>query len=487
MILRGLWGSLLVLVGGTTIATLPPTTPLLRQGTVVAIRGSAAGHVVGALAVIAGLSILGWAWWCLCRACAQNSDDQAAVRLVRWAAAAWAAPLLVAPPLFSRDGWAYAAQGALSSRGLSPYGHGTGMLVGPIVGATDPLWMWTPTPYGPLPVWYGGVVASHTWDPWLLVIAHRGLALVGLALLSWAVPALARRSGTRPGLATGLVVASPFMIGTGVAGLHNDLLMAGLMAAALVVAIDRGWLAGAAVAGMAAGVKLPGGLVCVGIALATLAVDATLGSRLRRLAGVGVVTLGTLVGLGVLLRTGTGWVHALGVPGVVRSPLSMPTVLGGALDGAAGMAHLGLSPDALLGLTRDVCSAAALLLVAWVALRGPTGRPDRAVGQMALVVSATLALSPVVQPWYLLWALPFVAVQRFSRAGRATLIGALLLLGLIPPFDDSPLHQVYVVVSVTVTAAATMALALRRVPEVRRAGARLSLVVWPEERLQPTR
>ncbi|MFD0593621.1 hypothetical protein ACFQZ4_14815 [Catellatospora coxensis] len=38
--------------------------------------------------------------------------------------AAWAAPLLVAPPLGSRDAYAYACQGWLWRAGLDPYAMG---------------------------------------------------------------------------------------------------------------------------------------------------------------------------------------------------------------------------------------------------------------------------------------------------------------------------------------------------------------------------
>ena len=37
---------------------------------------------------------------------------------------AWAAPILLAPPLFSRDVYSYAAQGQMVSKGLDPYLHG---------------------------------------------------------------------------------------------------------------------------------------------------------------------------------------------------------------------------------------------------------------------------------------------------------------------------------------------------------------------------
>ena len=220
---------------------------------------------------------------------------------------AWSLPLLLAPPLFSRDGWSYAAQGTLAHRGISPYEHGPWSLVGPrsvpgpIVEGVDARWMATPAPYGPVPLIGGDLAAGLTSDPWLLVVAHRLIALVGLVLLAWAVPRLARWCGANPALASCLVLASPLMVANGVAGLHNDLLMVGLMAAALVVAREHGWVAGAVLGGLAAGVKLPGGLVCVAVVLLTLPAAAAVAARVRHTLRVAAVAVAALVLPGVVV------------------------------------------------------------------------------------------------------------------------------------------------------------------------------------------
>ena len=55
---------------------------------------------------------------------------------------AWAVPVLVMPPLFSRDVYSYAAQGEMVSRGINPYIHGpTTLGHGPILGLVDPIWL----------------------------------------------------------------------------------------------------------------------------------------------------------------------------------------------------------------------------------------------------------------------------------------------------------------------------------------------------------
>jgi alpha-1,6-mannosyltransferase len=326
---------------------------------------------------------------------------------------------------------------------ISPYTHGPQMLAGPLREAVDPMWMQTPAPYGPLPLAYGGAVADLTASPWLLVVAHRVLALAGLALLAWAVPRLARWSGVNPALASALVLVSPFMIANGVAGLHNDLLMVGLMAAALVVAAERGWFWGAALAGLAAAVKAPGGLVCLGIVLVSLPAGARVLDRLRRAGGVAAAALGVLLGLGVATGLGAGWLAALTVPAAVSTPLSVT--------------------DELPGVLRLAGVVGATALGGWLLVARPTGRRDVAVRAVAATVLVFVVLSPVVHLWYFLWAVPFVAVRPLSRGAMTAVVSLSVVGGLVAPLDSS-LHGAYVVIvfGVMLTVALTVLLLLTR-------------------------
>ncbi|MAO81651.1 polyprenol phosphomannose-dependent alpha 1,6 mannosyltransferase MptB [uncultured Nocardioides sp.] len=445
MLSRGLLGSALVLLGGLVVSTLPRSAPILQVEALAALRGAEAGRMLGLAVVLTGLGLLAAAWLRLCRevgAGRETGDRDEAVGLVRFATLLWSAPLVLAPPLFSRDGWSYAAQGAMTHLGISPYEHGPSVLRGPVVQAVDPRWMDTITPYGPVPLAVGDQLAALTGNPWMLVIGHRVLALVGLALLAWAVPRLATWTGVDPALASALVIASPLMLANGVGGLHNDLLMAGLMAAALVVAVEHGWAWGAVLGGTAAAVKAPGGLVCVAVALVGLPAAATLTDRVRRLAGVAGVSLGWLVGLGLLTGVGVGWVAGLTVPGTVNTPLSVTTLAGGSLDWVAGLLGLDLAPATLLGVVRTLGSGAALGLVGWAALRRPTGDRASAVGTAALLMGGLVVLSPVVHLWYLLWVVPFVATLRLSRLAVTALVAVSVIAGLVAPMDSS-LHGAY--------------------------------------------
>lgn len=413
VIARGLVGSLLVALGGLVTQVLPGSSAVATFSLLEPLRESTGGRMAGLVVTMAGLALLGSAWLKLL----------ASPRQVHVATAAWSLPLLLAPPLFSRDGWSYAAQGALTHIGLSPYIWTPSIFDGQIREAVDPIWMWTPAPYGPVPLAWGSMVAGITDNPWLMVVGYRVLALLGLVLLAWAVPRLARAAGTDPARASAIVLASPLTIVHGVGGVHNDLVMAALMAAALAVALEHRWVLGAALAGAAAAVKVPGGAVAIGVALVSLPLLAGMVPRLRRLTTVGVVAVSVVVATGVAVGVGIGWIHALDTPATVHTPLSLTTRLGDLAGEVTVFRTTGL------GL--------ALGYAVWVAVRGRTGDPAYAVRAVALVATGLVLLSPAVHAWYLLWSLPFLAAVRWSRPVDQLVRDAVLVLGLVAPLDSS--------------------------------------------------
>ncbi|MFZ5848302.1 MAG: polyprenol phosphomannose-dependent alpha 1,6 mannosyltransferase MptB [Actinomycetota bacterium] len=439
MILRGGLGYFLVLVGGLVVSVLPPSGPVAGLPLLEDLRASMPGRMLGLSVVVLGLGLGVAAWLELVRYVARRDrrTDAVARGLVHRATVWWTAPLLVAPAMFSRDGWSYAAQGELTRLGLSPYVWAPSVLEGPVVEAVDPRWMDTLTPYGPVPLVWGGLVAEVTGSPWLMVVGHRVLAVAGLLLLGYAVPRMAAWAGRDPVLASALVLPSPVMLAHGVAGLHNDLLMVGLMALAVVVAVEHGWTLGAVLVGLAAAVKLPGGLAGVGVALATLRVTAGRGRRVRRLTSVAAVSIGTLVAVGLVSGLGVGWVHALGVPGEVLTPLSLPTQTGRLVGLLLAPLETGLTTDSVVSAARTLGSLAALVFAGWVALRAPTGVPAAAVRALGLVMLVLVVLGPVVHHWYLLWCLPLLATCHLGSRAGAALLHASWLFGLVAPLDSS--------------------------------------------------
>jgi alpha-1,6-mannosyltransferase len=385
LLVSGTVGSVLVAAGGWGSGALPPGW---------------SGWALGTPLVVLGVLLLAAAWWRLRERCLQAS-------------LLWAAPLLLAPPMFSRDVYAYAGQAALVVEGLDPYETGPGSLSGPLVDGVDDVWRDTPSPYGPLWLWLAGNVVRLTGDRLLpALLGMRLLAVLGLLLAGWA---LHRLGGER---ALWLGVANPLVLLHLVAGAHNEALMVGLLLAGLAVTVPHlragrpaaGWVAaGAALITLGALVKLPAVAALPFLVMALPGWPAR--ARAALVVGGSAATTAVLVSVGSGL--GWGWLTTLDAGRARLSLFSMTTGLGTLLPGGDAVLEAVLG----LGLLAGAAVAAVLL---W---RTPFLGPVRAAGLALLVVSLLL---PVVQPWYVLWGvLPLAAV-----AGRqlAPALGALCLV-----------------------------------------------------------
>ena len=89
--------------------------------------------------VYAGVAVMLGSWFEIVRTLRRH--PHAPLGPVAAIAVAWALPVLVMPPLFSRDVYSYVAQGEMITRGFNPYVHGPNVLgSGPILRLVDPLW-----------------------------------------------------------------------------------------------------------------------------------------------------------------------------------------------------------------------------------------------------------------------------------------------------------------------------------------------------------
>ncbi|MFY1672267.1 polyprenol phosphomannose-dependent alpha 1,6 mannosyltransferase MptB [Plantactinospora sp. WMMB334] len=191
----------------------------------------------------AGLAILTGVWWRLGLRIRRRPGSVPLGWLLR-TGLLWAVPLLVAPPVGSRDAYAYACQGALWLDGVDPYTMG--VLPGGCVwaDAVPALWRDTTTPYGPLAVALaGGAVAvarlvTASTDGQLLVAVAllRAEAVAGVLLVAGCLPRLARAGGVEPVRAAWLGLVSPLVLVHAIGGAHNDALVLGLVVAALALA-----------------------------------------------------------------------------------------------------------------------------------------------------------------------------------------------------------------------------------------------------------
>ncbi|MEV4534889.1 polyprenol phosphomannose-dependent alpha 1,6 mannosyltransferase MptB [Asanoa sp. NPDC049518] len=233
----GLVGVAVVAAGAYGAGALPGRDPGLG------LRGPGtpgAGFWWGLAAWVVGLAILSGAWWRL-----GSRLDGVSSRWVVTTGALWALPLLLAPPLASRDVYSYACQGEIWRSGLDPYSVGAadgGCLWS---GAVPDLWQHTPAPYGPVGIALSGAAAAvaravgGSGDHQLLVAVAllRVVALVGGVLIAVYAGRLANAVGVPPASARWLGLLSPLVAVHLVSGAHNDALMAGLIVAALAVAV----------------------------------------------------------------------------------------------------------------------------------------------------------------------------------------------------------------------------------------------------------
>jgi alpha-1,6-mannosyltransferase len=349
--------------------------------------------------------------------------------------------MMCAPPLFSGDGWSYVATGDLAGLGKSPYLWTPSALPLPLRSGVSPEWQFTPSPYGPLPLAWGGWFSHLTQDPWLLLAAYRLAAVLGVVLLAWAVPRLATRVGRDPVDASVLVVASPFVLVHGVGGLHNDVIMIALAVAALAVTGPRRWLAGAVLVGLATAVKAPGLVAVLGVVL--LSLDARVGwlARIGRSAQVGGVTGAVVLATGWVTGLGTGWIGALSVPDHEYTVLSLSAVGGKVVRSA--LRHAG--PDGVRMIhevhpeifAKRLGVVVLLLVGGWVLLRTRLGSPRHAVAAAGAVLLLAVVLSPVVHYWYFLWCVPVLACVPLRRSAGAALVAAIGMLGLTAVADHA--------------------------------------------------
>ena len=191
--------------------------------------------------------------------------------------ALWGLPLLVGPPLFSRDIYSYIGQGLLAHHGLNPYSVPPSALGnGPLLASIASVWRDTASPYGPLFVTVSRAAASVSGGSLVVqVMVFRLMELIGVVLIMFSLPQLARRMGADPGLALWLGALSPLALFSFIASGHNDALMVGLLLAGVTLATGTRLALGLSLCALAATIKLP-----AAAAIVFIAVD-----RLRRAEG----------------------------------------------------------------------------------------------------------------------------------------------------------------------------------------------------------
>lgn len=371
------------------------------------------------------------------------------LRRLRTIAVWWSLPLALGRPLFSGDLWSYQAQGLIPLAGHDPYRLGPARALeadSAVAQHVSHYWVDTPAPYGP--AWEGlaTLVGRATGTNLVAgVLMYRTLALAGILLIAWALPRLVQRTGTSQSTALWLCLLNPLVLWHLVSGAHNDAIMLGLMFAGFELGLGgrsrRGTSGVPRLAGgfalliLSANVKI----VAIGAVCCLAAYAARRHGRVVLVTAVvaaGGVVLSTVVALGSGL--GFGWIGALGSSTSVYSWMAPTNQLGFLIGGVAGLFGWHVLPQAVHVATL-LGAAVGAVLGGRVLLSVYRGAVEPVRG-LALLLTIMVVCGPVVQPWYLLWAiLPLAMSARLpQQRNRLVIFSAVIALALPPTGSSAP-------------------------------------------------
>jgi alpha-1,6-mannosyltransferase len=412
----GCAGSALVAAGGMAAGALP-------------LSADTSHSRIGLVGVYSGLALLLLGWWWYGKT---GSTTRAALVTL----AIWVAPLLVAPPMFSRDVYSYLAQGLMLDAGWDVYRHGPVVLGGLVAEQVPAIWQHTPSPYGPVFLVVAKLVTALVNNHLIAgVLAMRLVAVAGLALLAVSVPTLARAAGIAPAQALWLAALNPLVLIHLVGGAHNDALMLGLLAAGLAAAIRHRPLVATVLVVGAALVKAPAALgLCAVAAIWTTQLSGR-SSGVRAALGVGTTAAGVTVAVTTIAGTGYGWIGALSTP-ISAQNWSITGVLGRWT--ADLLAHDGGGAALAVDLWRWAGVLATLIVAALVWTYRHRLGPLYGLG---IVLVALVVFGPALRPWYVIWGLiPLAAAATHPRVRQLLTLSCAALLPVVLPdgFAASP-------------------------------------------------
>ena len=445
----GVCGSVGLVLTGSRIGSVPPAS----YSWWFSLPRTAGPWMAVVFYVSAALMILGWLG--LGREARAGRLSLPTAWLVL---ALWGLPLLVGPPLFSRDLYSYIGQGLIARRGLDPYTVGPSILgPGTLLSSIASVWRHTASPYGPLFVratWLSALVSGPSLI--VQVLVYRAFELVGVVLMMVSLPRLARRLGTSPGVALWLGVLSPLALYSFISSGHNDSLMVGLMVAGVTLAVEGRLTTGLALCALAATVKLPAATAVVFLAVNHVRSTGSGGRPVveRWKEAAGAVGLAAVVFAGVTVVCGYGWAWlgpgALHVPTELRVFTTPAVSLGTAMFHLLHAVGLPVASSPTVTVTQAVVGLAAAVgcLVLLV-----TVHRHEVVHSLGLALILIVVGSPTVWPWYLMWGLILLAATPAQRSRLMAGVLALAMLLVGPSGSPRLGGHWYIVVTLALAAA----------------------------------
>lgn len=366
------------------------------------------------------------------------NGDRRAIQRPGLLLALWVLPLLWCPPVLSGDPILYADTGWMENVGASVYVDGLAGAGGPFAAQVDPLWQGSGVAYPPLTLVVDQVVVVLTGaDAYWSIVAMRVPSLLGVALLAWSLPPLARFLHPDDAQAVGRAqwwgLLNPLLLIHFIGGAHNDALMVGVAFAAMGVTVigtrQAGarravllWLVAPVLVGVAMALKQQAGLTVLAVAglpvLAELR-QRTLGPRLwfwgLRTSAVTAVAVASFAVVTLLTGKGLGWADWLTLMGTAGTPAPF-ALLGG--YGGLLIQTLGGDPAGFREALGVVSNLTLLVVIAGIVIRFST-RPVAAVGWSALAVAI---LGQAMHPWYIPWSMAVLGLVTLSRRQSGLLV-----------------------------------------------------------------
>lgn len=456
--LLGFLGAVLITLGGLGAGSTRQHDPLLESMHLSWLRFGH-GLVVSSVLLWGGVVVMMLAWLWLGRRVIRRDSS-----ISEWSMIAttgfWLAPLLLSVPLFSRDTYSYLAQGALLRDGFDPYAVGPIENQNPLLDNVSPIWTTTTAPYGPAFILVAKFVTMLVGDHVVAgTMLLRLCMLPGLALLIWAAPRVARHVGANGAVALWICVLNPLVIIHLMGGVHNEMLMVGLMMAGIALTFGRHHVAGTALIAIAVAVKATAVLALpfmVWVWMRHLRDDRNQ-SAARAFMTASAASVAVFVAvfavLSALAGVGLGWLTALAGSVKIINWLTVPTAIAN-LTNAIGGLLFGVNFYAVLQVARiaGIGVIALSLPLLWWRFRHDDRQALTGIAWAMLVV---VLFVPAALPWYYTWPLAVVSALAQSRPAIALIAGFSTWIMVIFKPDGS--HGMYSWIHVLLATACAVA------------------------------
>ena len=454
--LLGFLGAVMITAGGVGAGSTRLHDPLLESLHLSWLRFGH-GLVLSSVLLWGGVAVMLIAWLRLGRSVIDGSAREYTMVAT---AGFWLAPLLMSVPVFSRDTYSYLAQGALLRDGFDPYAVGPVDNPNSLLDNVSPIWTTTTAPYGPAFILVARFVTMLVGDHVVAgTMVLRLCMLPGLILLIWAAPRLARHVGANGATALWICALNPLVIIHLMGGVHNEMLMVGLMAAGIALIFQRHPIAGNALIVVAVAVKATAGLALpfmVWVWARQLSERRGL-SPLRAFmaasAGAIAIFVAVFAVLSGLAGVGLGWLTALAGSVKIINWLTVPTAVSNIVNAVGGL-FFGVNFYAVLEVARIIGIAiiAISLPILWWRFR----HTDRQVlTGIALAMVIVVLFVPAALPWYYTWPLAIVAALAQGRQSIALIAGFSTWIMVIFKPDGS--HGMYSWIHVLLASACAVA------------------------------